>query len=89
MFMYCMHARKRASEAPRTHFRACNISKLPGGVPPDPLTYVPHIYICPGPPQSSRQPCTYAPHVCAANSYVGSEIASLDHSPGSVQFAGP
>ena len=34
--MYCVHARKRASGAPRTHFRACKISTYPGGVPPDP-----------------------------------------------------
>ena len=34
--MYCVHARNGASEAPRTHFRACKITKLPGGVPPDP-----------------------------------------------------
>ena len=27
--MYCMHARKGASEAPRTHFRACKIAKFP------------------------------------------------------------
>ena len=40
--MYCMHARKGASEALRTHFRACKISKFSGRVPPDP----PHtIYI--------------------------------------------
>ena len=30
--MYCMHARNGASEAPRTHFRACKTS---GDVPPD------------------------------------------------------
>ena len=35
--MYYVHARKRASGAPRTHFRECKISKFPGGVPPDPL----------------------------------------------------
>ena len=33
--MYCVHARKSASGVPRTHFRACKISKFPGGVPPD------------------------------------------------------
>ena len=33
--MYCMHAQKGASEAPRTHFRACKSSKFSGGVPPD------------------------------------------------------
>ena len=32
--MYCMHAQKGASEAPRTHFRACKISTFPGGTPP-------------------------------------------------------
>ena len=34
--MYCVHAQKIASEAPRTHFRACKISKFPGSVPPHP-----------------------------------------------------
>ena len=44
--MYCMHAQKRASEAPRTHLRACKISKFPGGVPPDPLHLsAPHLYL--------------------------------------------
>ena len=33
---YCVRARKRASGAPRTHFRACKSSKFPGGVSPDP-----------------------------------------------------
>ena len=37
VYMYYVHARKRASGAPRTHFRECKISKFPGGVPPDPL----------------------------------------------------
>ena len=36
VYMYCVHVRKRASGAPRTHFRACKISKFPGGMPPDP-----------------------------------------------------
>ena len=36
VYMYCVHVRKRASGAPKTHFRACEISKFPGGVPPDP-----------------------------------------------------
>ena len=36
VYMHCVHARKRASGAPRTHFRACKISKFPGGVLPDP-----------------------------------------------------
>ena len=31
-----MHAQKGISGAPRTHFRACKISKYPGGVPPAP-----------------------------------------------------
>ena len=34
--MYNVHARKRASGAPRTPFRACKISKFSGDVPPDP-----------------------------------------------------
>ena len=34
--MHCTHA-KAASEAPRTHFRACKISIFPGDMPPDPL----------------------------------------------------
>ena len=34
--MYCVQAQKRASGAPRIHFRACKISKFPGGAPPDP-----------------------------------------------------
>ena len=33
--MYCMHAQKEVSKAPRTHFRACKVSKFSGGVPPD------------------------------------------------------
>ena len=36
VYMYCVHTRKRASGAPRTHSRACKISKFPGGVPQDP-----------------------------------------------------
>ena len=36
IYMYCVHARKRALGAPRTHFRACKISRFPGGMPPDP-----------------------------------------------------
>ena len=54
--MYCVHARKRALGAPRTHFRACTISWAP-----DPLTqsilWGPTFCICPGPPQSSQRPC--------------------------------
>jgi len=34
----CIQARKGASEAPRTHFRACKILKFPQGVPQTPLT---------------------------------------------------
>ena len=37
--MYCMHAQKGASEAPRTHFRANKISKFPGGVRPRPTPH--------------------------------------------------
>ena len=36
--MYCMHAQKGGSEAPRTHFRACKVYKFSERVPPDPLT---------------------------------------------------
>ena len=36
LYMYCVHAQKRASGVPRTHFRACKISIFLGGVPPDP-----------------------------------------------------
>ena len=36
--MHCIHVRKGTSEAPRTHFRVCKISKFPGGVPQDPFT---------------------------------------------------
>ena len=39
--MYCVHARKIASEAPRTHFRACKISKFPGSVSPTPPSHNP------------------------------------------------
>ena len=39
VYMYCVHAQKRALGTPRTHFRACKISKFRGGMPPDP----PHI----------------------------------------------
>ena len=57
---YCVHARKRASGAPRTHFRACKISKISWGVPQTPphtIYFVgPTFCIYPGPPQSSRQP---------------------------------
>ena len=51
--MYCVHARKRASEAPKTHFRAGQISKFPGGVLPDPLCTIhivePHLLYLPNP----------------------------------------
>ena len=50
--MCCMHARKGASESPRTHFS--------GGVSPDPPHTIysmdPTFCNCPGPPQSSRRP---------------------------------
>ena len=65
VYMYCVHARKKASGAPRprTHFRACKLSKFPGGVPPDTLTqsilWGPTFCIClVPPPQSSQRPCT-------------------------------
>ena len=49
--MYCVHARKRVSEAPRTHFRAGQISKFLGGVLPDPLRTIhivePHLLYLP------------------------------------------
>ena len=53
--MYCMYARKEASEAPRTHFRACKIAKFPGGVPPDPpltqaILWAPHFSYLPRAP---------------------------------------
>ena len=65
--MYCMHAQKEASEAPRTHFRACKTSW--GHAPrPPPTIYImgPTFYICPGPLQSSRRPWIQGtqPHVC-------------------------
>ena len=46
VYMYCVHAQRRDSGATRTHFRACRISKSPGGVPPDP----PHTIHFVGPP---------------------------------------
>ena len=58
--MYCVHARKRASWTPRTHFSACKISNFLGRAP-DPLTqsilWGPTFCLCPGPPQSFRRPC--------------------------------
>ena len=58
--MYCMHAQKGASEAPRTHFKACKTSKFSGGVPPDPpypiYSMGPTSCICPGSFPSSRWP---------------------------------
>ena len=54
VYMYCVHARKSASGAPKTHFRACKISKFPGGMPPDPphITHFvgPHFLYLPCPP---------------------------------------
>ena len=50
VYMYCVHARKRASGAPRTHFRACKISKFPGACPrpPDTIHFVgPHFLSLP------------------------------------------
>ena len=65
IYIYYVHALKRASAAPRTHFRRCTISKCSGAVPPDPLPPSlrtihiegPIFHICPEPTQSSRQPC--------------------------------
>ena len=50
VYMYCVHARKRTSGAPRTHF--CKISKFPGGMPPDTpqsILWCPTFCICSGP----------------------------------------
>ena len=56
---------------PRTHFRACKISKFPGGMPPDaPHTIYsmgPTFYICPGPPQPSQRPCQRSLHTALEN----------------------
>jgi len=56
-----MH-KKGALEAHRTHFRARKISNCLGAcLPPDPscIIYIMGLtfWICPGPPQSSQQPC--------------------------------
>ena len=52
--LYVLYAQKGASEAPRTHSRACKISKFSGDVPPDPpcnLYYRPHfLYLTWAPP---------------------------------------
>ena len=49
--MYCVHARKRASGAPRTHFRACKISKFPGETPlTQSILWGPTFCICPATP---------------------------------------
>ena len=68
VYMYCVHARKRASGAPRTHFRACKISTYPGGMssdpPHNPFSGAPLFVFAlppPPPPQSSRQPCWELP----------------------------
>ena len=57
VYVYCVHARKRASGAPRTHFRACKISKFPGSVPPDhphTIHFVrPHILYLPWAPHAN------------------------------------
>ena len=59
--LYVLYVQKGASEAPRTHSRACKISKFSGDVPPDPpcnLYYRPHfLYLTWAPPILSRQPC--------------------------------
>ena len=75
MYVYCMYARKGASEAPRTHFRACKIAKHFLGacpqIPPHTIYSIsPTFCICPGPPQSSRWPCLCdycSIHLCHAN----------------------
>ena len=63
VYMYRVHARKGASGAPRTHLRACKISKFRGACPQTPLTqsilWDPTFCICPGPSQCSRQPCIH------------------------------
>ena len=59
-YMYCLHARKRASGAPRAHFKPCKISKFPRGVPPDPphtIQFVgPHFLYLPCPPPPPPPP---------------------------------
>ena len=36
VYIYCVSSQKKASGAPRTHFRACKISTFSGRIPPDP-----------------------------------------------------
>ena len=73
VYMYCVHTRKRASGAPRTHSRACKISKFPGGVPQDPLTQIhfvgPYLLYLPWALQSSRRPWpgAYLKPACCPN----------------------
>ena len=59
----------RSPQRPRAHFGSCKISKFLGGRPPDaPHTiYSPTFYICPGPLQSSWQPCQHTLHTALEN----------------------
>ena len=59
-----MHARKVVSKAPRIHFKACKNLKIFWGHTPRPPSHNlysmgPTFCICPGPPQSSQQPCVH------------------------------
>ena len=62
VYMYCVHAQKGTSGAPRTHFRALKSQHFLGAYPQTPLA--PSILrgstfrLCPGPRQSSWQPVT-------------------------------
>ena len=89
--MYCMYARKEASEAPRTHFRACKIAKFPGGVPPPPshkLYYgPPTFHICPGPPQSSRRPWLVESIGCASSNPSHNSMMLVHHLIGGRRMA--
>ena len=79
IYMYCVHARKRASGAPRTHFRACKISKCPGGVPPD-LLYIHHFVGAPlfglvlGSPILSAALRTCLNSTCEISNAISSEV---------------
>ena len=97
--MFCVDAQKGTSGAPRTHFRACKISKFYGGAPPDPLA--PSVLrgrtlcICYAPPQSSWRPWHWSPErpgmlpPCGASnpkraSWSRSQATSRMHLPGSI-----
>ena len=63
------HAQKGASEAPRTHFRACKISNFPiEGMPPAPLTqsisWSPHLLFALGPSNLLSDPANCFEHAC-------------------------